>query len=99
MISPLLGHKPKGIDFHYSEHDINDLIQKFKTALPYLLPQTVERVKSELETTKSEYEQKIEKLEAEFAEKLMLQSKTLMHYISDALKKEGIKTTMEGEEP
>ena len=101
MISPLLGHKPRGIDFHYSEHDISDLLQKFKTALPYLLPQTVESVKSDLEATKSEYEQKIEKLEAEFAEKLMLQSKTLMHYISDVLEKQGIKTTIEeeGEEP
>ena len=101
LISPILAHKVKGIDFHYSEHDINDLLQKFKTALPFLLPQTVESVKSELENTKSEYGKKIEELETEFVEKLMLQSKTLMQYISKALEKEGIKTTIEesGEEP
>jgi integrase len=100
LINPILAHKVKGIDFHYSEHDINDLLQKFKTALPFLLP-TVESVKIELETTKSEYEKKIEELETEFVEKLMLQSKTLMQYISKALEKGGIKTTIEesGEEP
>jgi hypothetical protein len=97
MIAPILGHKPRGVDFHYSEHDINDLMGKFRTALPYLLPQTVESVKSDLETTKSEYEQKTEKLEAEFASKLMSQSKTLMQYISEALEKQGIKTTIEEE--
>jgi site-specific recombinase XerD len=101
IIAPLLGHKPKGIDFHYSEHDIEDLMLKYKTALPYLLPQSIERVKAEQLKTKVEYEEKIEKLEEEFAQKLMLQSKTLMNYISDALRKEGIKTTIEeeGEEP
>jgi hypothetical protein len=97
MIAPILGHKPRVVDFHYSEHDINDLMGKFRTALPYLLPQTVESVISDLETTKSEYGQKIEKLEAKFASKLMLQSKTLMQYISEALEKQGIKTTIEEE--
>ena len=47
MISPLMAHKVKGVDFHYSEHEISELLQKFKTALPYLLPQSVERVKAE----------------------------------------------------
>jgi hypothetical protein len=54
IIAPLLAHKAKGIDQHYSEHDLNDLLVKFKTALPYLLPQTVEKVKSELDATKAE---------------------------------------------
>ncbi len=48
MIAPLIGHKPKGVDFHYSEHDIQELLEKFKSALPYLLPQTVESVKAEV---------------------------------------------------
>lgn len=59
IISPLLGHKPRGIDFHYSEHDVKDLLQKYKTALPYLLPQTTEAIKSELEATKIDQQKKI----------------------------------------
>jgi integrase len=60
IIAPLLGHKPRGIDFHYSEHDINDLLQKYKTALPYLLPQTTEAIKTELEATKIDQQKKID---------------------------------------
>jgi integrase len=47
IIKPMLAHKPKGVDQHYSEHDIEDFLQKFKTALPYLLPQSVEKLKAE----------------------------------------------------
>ena len=54
MIAPFLGHKVKGIDASYSQHNIDDLMQKFKQALPFLLPQTVEKVKSELEETQTE---------------------------------------------
>jgi hypothetical protein len=54
IIAPMLAHKPKGIDFHYSSHDLQELLVKFKTALPYLLPQSVEGVKTELEETKAE---------------------------------------------
>lgn len=54
MIAPFLGHKIHGIDSSYSQHTIDDLLIKFKTALPYLLPITVEKVKSELDTTKQE---------------------------------------------
>lgn len=59
MISQILAHKVKGIDFSYSEHNYQELLIKFKTALPYLLPQSVESVKVELEATKSGYETKI----------------------------------------
>jgi integrase len=63
MIAPILGHKPKGIDFHYSEHDIQDLIVKFKTALPFLLPQTVEKLKAEQQKVNTEQQVKIISLE------------------------------------
>ncbi len=56
MIAVMLGHKPKGIDFHYSEHDVQDLMQKFKAALPYLLPQEVEveKIKEQSEADRAE---------------------------------------------
>jgi integrase len=66
IIAPLLGHKPRGIDFHYSEHDINDLLQKYKTALPYLLPQTTEAIKTELEATRTQQQKKIDNLNFAF---------------------------------
>jgi site-specific recombinase XerD len=56
IIKPILAHKPRGVDKHYSEHDIRDFLEKFKTALPYLLPQSVESVKAEMEMTRAEYE-------------------------------------------
>jgi integrase len=54
MIAPFLGHKVKGIDASYSQHTIDELLLRFKQALPFLLPQTVEKVKSELDQTKQE---------------------------------------------
>lgn len=62
IIAPLLGHKAKGIDFHYSEHDVSDLLQKFKIALPFLLPQSVEKVKAEIEKTKKENAKQIDEV-------------------------------------
>ncbi len=56
IIKPLLAHKPKGVDFHYSVHEIMDFMEKYRTALPYLLPQSVEKLKAEVEETKAEYE-------------------------------------------
>jgi hypothetical protein len=41
MISPMMAHKVKGVDSHYSNHDIEELKEKYKTALVYLIPQTV----------------------------------------------------------
>jgi L-lactate utilization protein LutC len=95
-----MAHKVAGIAQSYSSHDCIELLSKYESALPWLIPETISQVKSELEETKTEYEDKIEKLETEFGEKLMLQGKTLMQYIGEALKKQGIKTSIEieGEE-
>lgn len=47
IISPFLAHKVKGTDFHYSKHEVDELREKFKGALSYLLPETVAKVKME----------------------------------------------------
>ncbi len=58
MIAPMLGHKPKNaVDFHYSSHLWQELLLKYKQALPYLLPITVEKVKAELNDTETELHQ------------------------------------------
>ena len=68
MISPILGHKIKGIDASYSEHNYSELLLKFKMALPYLIPQNAEAVKVELETVKADSENKIRKQEVKIIE-------------------------------
>ena len=65
LISPILGHKVKGIDNHYSSHGIEELKEKYKTALPYLLPQTNGALKSELEATKIHQQKEIDNLKIE----------------------------------
>ena len=73
VFAPLITHKPKGVDAHYSSHDITELLIKFKSALAWLLPVTVEKVKSELDQTKQELtetEKKYEELEDKFVEKI-----------------------------
>ncbi len=62
VISPILAHKVKGVDKHYSAHEIEELKEKYKTALPYLLPQTPEAIKSELEATKIDQQKKLDNL-------------------------------------
>ncbi len=62
IIAPLLSHKAKGIDSHYSAHTVESLLAKYKECLPYLLPQTVEKVKAELDTTKQELTETEKKL-------------------------------------
>lgn len=54
IISPMMSHKVRGVDQHYSNHDIESFLSKFKQALPFILPQTIEKVKSELDQTKAE---------------------------------------------
>jgi hypothetical protein len=53
IIAVLIGHKPQGVNFNYSEHDIQEFKAAFEKALPYLLPEQVEveklRRKSESE--------------------------------------------------
>lgn len=59
IISPIMAHKVKGVDAHYSSHDFKELLIKYEIALPYLLPQTPEAIKSELEATKLDQQKKI----------------------------------------
>ena len=64
MIAPMLGHKPKNaVDFHYSDHLWQELLPKYKSALPYLLPQSVEKLKAEADKVKEENEKRIKFLE------------------------------------
>ncbi len=65
LISPLISHKVKGIDQHYSNHDIDEFLQVFVKALPLLVPQTVEEVKAESEAKFSKQEKSITQLEYE----------------------------------
>jgi seryl-tRNA synthetase len=81
IIAPVLGHKAHGIDFHYSEHDITDLMQKFRTALPYLLPESIENLKAETQKEIAEEKKKVNNLE----------------YDNNSLKKEVNKFTSEKE--
>ena len=46
MISPFLTHKVRGTDFHYSNHDVEELKEKFRRALPYLIPESIEEFKA-----------------------------------------------------
>lgn len=78
VISPTMAHKVKGVDKHYSSHEINELKGKYKTALPYLLPQTTEAIKSELEATKMNQQKKIDSLTFAFES------------LTDAFKKRGL---------
>jgi len=59
VISPMLAHKVKGTDFHYSSHEVSELLQKYKKALSYLLPQSIEKIRAESE----EQAQRIAQLE------------------------------------
>lgn len=63
IISPILAHKIKGVDSHFSDHNIKDFLEKFKTALPYLLPETVAKVKSESDKKLAEQNNRIRYLE------------------------------------
>lgn len=59
MIAPILGYKVKGVDFHYSEHDVAELMEKFRLALPYLLPENIENVKATNRKALSQHEDKL----------------------------------------
>ena len=63
IISPILSHKVSGVDRHYSKHEMSDFIEKFKTALPYLLPQTVQKVKAQQQKFNIKQELKVSLLE------------------------------------
>ena len=60
IISPLLGHKVKGVDKHYSNHEIDEFLQAYVSALPWLVPQTIEDVKAETEQVKVDTAKKLD---------------------------------------
>ncbi len=66
IVSILLAHKVKGVDKHYSSHDFNEFKEAFKSALPWLLPQTVEKVKAESDKAIAEQHVELEKLQAKY---------------------------------
>jgi integrase len=63
MISPILSHKVKGVDSHYSNHEKEEMKEKYRSALPYLLPQSVEKLKAEATETKEQNDKCIKFLE------------------------------------
>jgi hypothetical protein len=65
LVSPLLGHKVKGVDKHYSNHDIEEFLQVFVKVLPLLVPQTIEQVKAESEIKLSKQENTLTHLKYE----------------------------------
>lgn len=105
IIAPIMAHKPRNaVDSHYSSHDVSELLGKYKSALNYLLPVSVEKVKSELDTTKQELtatQKKYENLEDKFVMQLAEKQKETMQAIHRMLQKQGLKVEWEesGEEP
>ena len=65
LVSPLLSHKVKGVDKHYSNHDIVEFLQVFVKVLPLLIPQTIEEVKAESEMELSKQETALTHLQYE----------------------------------
>jgi integrase len=84
IIAPMLAHKPRGIDFHYSKHEVDELLQKYKKALSYLLPQTVEKVKAEQQKEVQKLQNKIDDLELKLATNTANLIKTLHNYLDKA---------------
>jgi len=85
IIAPILGHKAKGVDQHYSDHDVEDFREKFRTALPYLLPESVEHLKSEVERTKIRYEQQLESQQSEIKQLAQQQHKIIVWAIKQGI--------------
>ncbi|HLN90116.1 MAG TPA: site-specific integrase [Candidatus Binatia bacterium] len=66
MISPIMAHKVKGVDQSYSSHDFKELLIKYETALPYLIPKSVSVLQSELVQQETKYktqQQQIDELQ------------------------------------
>ena len=102
IIAPIMAHKPKNaVDGHYSSHLWQELLPKYKQALNYLLPVSVEKVKSELDTTKQELtatQKKYENLEDKFVEQLAEKQKETMQAVYAMLKAQGLKVSWEEEQ-
>jgi hypothetical protein len=56
VVSVLMAHKVKGVDKHYSHHEIIEFKEAFKAALPWLVPKTVEDVEAETMDLRKENE-------------------------------------------
>lgn len=97
MISPIMAHKVAGVDQHYSSHDFKELLVKYESALSWLIPKSIEKVKAETEEIKAKYE----KLEDEFATQLAEKQKETLKAVFAMLKLQGVKVNWEksGEEP
>ncbi len=60
LAKPLVSHKPTGIESSYANHKSEEdkpnaeLLELFKMCLPYLIPETVPELKSELDEAKAE---------------------------------------------
>jgi integrase len=63
LISPLMAHKVAGIAQNYSSHDCKELIGKYETALPYLVPKSVSELEIQLEKNEEEQSKRIKFLE------------------------------------
>lgn len=48
IASSMLAHKVKGVDKHYSNHDIEEFLLAFREALPWLLPHTIEQTNAQI---------------------------------------------------
>jgi len=50
---PLTSHKPSGIEATYANHPDSDYLELFKLCLPFLIPETIGELKTELNQTES----------------------------------------------
>ena len=87
MIAPMLAHKPKNaVDFHYSSHLWQELLPKYKLALPKLIPQTTAELKVELNQQKAETEKQqsaIETMKAEHTKDMDKMKEEFNKFVKD----------------
>jgi transposase len=55
-----MAHKVKGIAQNYSSHESKELLSVYESALSYLIPETVGKLKIEVLETKKQYETKFQ---------------------------------------
>jgi hypothetical protein len=81
IIAPFMAHKVKGVDFHYSAHEIIELLVKFRSALPWLVPQSIEQTNAMM----IDERKRIAQLEKELSQirELYSQTKPLIENIDE----------------
>ena len=68
IIAPIMAHKVKNaVDSHYSSHLWQELLPKYKQALNYLLPVSVEKLKTETDQLKVENDKLIKEHQKQIA--------------------------------